>query len=147
MSRTLTLPGPSTLTYEYLLDLVSAVTLRSFHSYAPEMPRGIATAVAKVAQSVWWPIISPDEVTRRYADDSDAPGDWEELGITPTEIEPLALKYLRRYRSTDTYTDPVAFPARPTFVSFSLSVIKSTSADGLLILSIDNIARSSCISR
>jgi len=117
LSRTLTLPGPSTLTYEYLLDLVSAVTLRSFHSYAPEMPRGIATAVARVAQSVWWPIISPDEVTRRFVNDSDVPGDWEELGVTPTEIEPLALKYLRRYRTTDTYTDPVAFPARPSLTA------------------------------
>ncbi|KAJ7644048.1 NADH dehydrogenase [Roridomyces roridus] len=117
VSRTLMLPGPSTLTYAYLLDLVSAVTLRSFHSYAPEIPRGIATAVAQVAQAVWWPIVSPDEVTRRFMDDSNVPGDWEELGITPTEIEPLALKYLRRYRTTDTYTEPVAFPARPSVVS------------------------------
>ncbi|KAJ7069878.1 NADH dehydrogenase [Mycena amicta] len=99
-SRTLALPGPSTLTYEYLLDLVSAVTLRSSHSYAPEMPRGLATAIAKVAQSV-----------------CEVVGDWEELGITPSEIEPLALKYLRRYRSSDTYTDPVEFPARPSLVS------------------------------
>jgi len=112
VSRTLNLPGPSTLTFEYLLDLVSAVTVRSFHSYAPEIPRGLATAIAKVAQSVWWPIISPDEVTRRYLNDSDVPGDWNEVGITPSEIEPLALKYLRRYRSTDSYTSPVAFPAR-----------------------------------
>ncbi|KAK7048275.1 NADH-ubiquinone oxidoreductase subunit, mitochondrial [Favolaschia claudopus] len=113
MSRTLSLPGPSTLTYEYLLDLVSAVTLRSFHSYAPAVPRGVATTIAKIAQNVWWPLISPDEVTRRHLNDSDVPGDWTELGITPTEIEALALTFLRRYRSTDTYTDPVAFPTRP----------------------------------
>ncbi|KAJ7366747.1 NAD(P)-binding protein [Mycena albidolilacea] len=113
MSRTLSLPGPSTLTYEYLLDLVSAVTIRSFHSYAPEMPRAVATAIASVSQRVWWQYISPDEVTRRYLNDSDVAGDWAELGITPTEIEALALMYLRRYRTTDTYTDPVAFPTRP----------------------------------
>jgi NADH dehydrogenase (ubiquinone) 1 alpha subcomplex subunit 9 len=81
------------------------------------MPRGIATAIAKAAQAVWWPLISPDEVARRFVNDSDVPGDWAELGITPTEIEPLALKYLRRYRPTDSYTDPVAFPTRPSFVS------------------------------
>jgi NADH dehydrogenase (ubiquinone) 1 alpha subcomplex subunit 9 len=121
--RTLTLAGPSTLTYEYLLDLVSAVTVRSFHSYAPVMPHRIAAAIARAAQSVWWPLISPDEVARRYLNDSAAPSDWEELGITPSEIEPLALKYLRRYRTTDTYTDPVAFPARPpSFVSFFISL-------------------------
>jgi NADH dehydrogenase (ubiquinone) 1 alpha subcomplex subunit 9 len=117
MSRTLSLPGPSTLTYEYLLDLVSAVTIRSFHSYAPELPRAVATAIASVSQRVWWQYISPDEVTRRYLNDSDAAGDWAELGITPTEIETLALMYLRRYRTTDTYTDPVAFPTRPLLVS------------------------------
>ncbi|KAJ7254356.1 NADH dehydrogenase [Mycena haematopus] len=94
MSRTLFLPGPSTLTYE------SASWDRD--------------TIAKVAQNVWWPLMSPDEVTRRYLDDSDVPGDWAELGITPTEIEALALMYLRRYRTTDTYTDPVAFPTRPS---------------------------------
>ncbi|KAJ7175760.1 NADH dehydrogenase [Mycena filopes] len=114
--RTLSLPGPSTLTYAYLLDLVSAVTLRSFHSYAPEIPRAAALAFASVAQRVWWPMISPDEIQRRFVNDSDVAGDWAELGITPTEIEPLALSYLRRFRSTDTFTDPVAFPARPSLV-------------------------------
>lgn len=130
MSRTLSLPGPSTLTYEYLLDLVSAVTIRSFHSYAPEMPRAVATAIASVSQRVWWQYISPDEVTRRYLNDSDVAGDWAELGITPTEIEALALMYLRRYRTTDTYTDPVAFPTRPLLVSFfsSLSYLHGRSA-------------------
>ncbi|KAJ6512177.1 NAD(P)-binding protein [Mycena vitilis] len=117
MSRTLSLPGPSTLTYEYLLNLVSAVTIRSFESYVPEIPHGIATAIAKAAQTVWWPLMSPDEVERRFVNDSDVPGDWAELGITPTEIEPLALKYLRRYRSTDTFTNAVAFPTRPSIVS------------------------------
>ncbi|KAF7291595.1 NAD(P)-bd-dom domain-containing protein [Mycena chlorophos] len=116
-SRTLSLPGPSTLTHEYLLDLVSAVTLRSTHSYVPEMPRGIATQVAKLAQAVWWPLMSPDEVTRRYINDSEVAGDWEELGIAPSEVEPLALKYLRRYRTSETYTDPVEFPTRPSLTT------------------------------
>ncbi|KAJ7044009.1 NADH dehydrogenase [Mycena alexandri] len=111
--RTLSLPGPSTLTHAYLLDLVSAVTLRSFHSYAPETPRALALLFASLAQRVWWPMISPDEVLRRYISDSTVEGSWGELGIRPAEVEGLALKYLRRYRTTDTFTDAVAFPARP----------------------------------
>ncbi|KAF7314277.1 NAD(P)-bd-dom domain-containing protein [Mycena kentingensis (nom. inval.)] len=112
-SRTLSLPGPSTLTYEYLVDLVSAVTLQSSYSYLPEIPRGVATAFARALQAVWWPLMSPDEVTRRYINDSEVVGDWAELGIVPTEVEALALKYLRRYRNADNYTEPVEFPARP----------------------------------
>lgn len=97
-SRTLNLPGPSTLSYEYLLDLVSSVTLNA-PSRAPVLPKAVATALAKLAQSVWWPALSPDEVTRRYIDDSDASGDWDAVGVQPSEIETHALTYLRRYRS------------------------------------------------
>lgn len=95
---TLSLPGPSTLTYEYLLDLVASVTLRP-PSSAPVLPKAIAVALAKVAQSVWWPALSPDDVVRRYIDDVDVPGDWAAVGIEPSEIESHAISYLRRYRS------------------------------------------------
>lgn len=99
LSGTLSLPGPSTLTYEYLLDLVSSVTLQP-PSRAPVLPKAVASVLAKAAQSVWWPTLSPDEVTRRYIDDADVPGDWEAVGMTqPSEIEHHAITYLRRYRS------------------------------------------------
>ncbi|KAF8631776.1 hypothetical protein AX17_004991 [Amanita inopinata Kibby_2008] len=114
-SSVLSLPGPSTLTYEYLLELVASVTLQP-PSRAPELPKSIASLVAKVAQSVWWPALSPDEVTRRYIDDSDVPGDWDALNTVPSEIEQHAITYLRRYRSADNLIRPVAFPARrPVF--------------------------------
>ncbi|KAF9454749.1 39kDa subunit of Ndufa9, NADH ubiquinone oxidoreductase [Macrolepiota fuliginosa MF-IS2] len=96
--RTLSLPGPSTLTYEYLLDLVSSVTLRP-PSRAPMLPKPAALLVAKLAQNVWWPALSPDEVLRRYIDDAEVPGDWEVVGVNPSEIESHAITYLRRYRS------------------------------------------------
>ncbi|EKM79409.1 39kDa subunit of NdufA9, NADH ubiquinone oxidoreductase [Agaricus bisporus var. burnettii JB137-S8] len=111
--RTLSLPGPSTLTYEYLLDLISSVTLRP-PSRAPMLPKPIALAAAKLAQSVWWPALSPDEVIRRYIDDSDVPGDWEVVGVNPTEIESHAIKYLRRYRTAENYVRPAVIPPRPS---------------------------------
>ena len=104
-SRTLNLPGPSTLTYEYLLDLISSVTLQPL-SRAPVLPKAVANVLAKLSQNVWWPALSPDEVTRRYIDDVDVAGDWDVVGVQPSEIESHAIKYLRRYRSAY-----VAFPS------------------------------------
>jgi len=98
IDRTLALPGPSTLTYEYLLELVSTLTYNP-PSRAPVVPKRIALALARVAQRIWWPTLSPDEVERRYIDDADTPGDWALVGVEPDEIENHAITYVRRYRS------------------------------------------------
>ena len=92
------LPGPSTFTYEYLLELVESVTLRP-PSKAPGLPKAIAQQIAKLGNAVWWPTLSPDEVTRRFINDSEVAGDWEAVGVVPAEIEDHAITYLRRYRS------------------------------------------------
>ncbi|KAJ3517437.1 hypothetical protein NLJ89_g494 [Agrocybe chaxingu] len=112
-SQTLNLPGPSTLTYEYLLDLVSSVTLQP-PSRAPDLPKAVATLLARLAQRVWWPALSPDEVTRRYLNNSEVPGDWDAVGVQPSEIETHAITYLRRYRSAENFVRPTVFPPRPT---------------------------------
>lgn len=96
--RTLNLPGPSTLTYQYLLDLVSSVTLHP-PSRAPVLPEKLAGLIAGLGRGVWWPTLSPDEVARRYIDDAEVPGDWDAVGVEPSEIEPHAITYLRRYRT------------------------------------------------
>jgi hypothetical protein len=95
---TFNLPGPSTLTHEYLLELVSAITYNP-PSSAPGLPKAAAKLLAQAAQNVWWPALSPDQVERRFIDEVDVPGDWEVFGVQPQEIEPLAITYLRRYRS------------------------------------------------
>ena len=98
LSRTLALPGPSTLTFEYLLELVSTMTYNP-PSRAPVLPQRVALALARAAQAVWWPALSPDEVARRFIDDVDTPGDWDAVGVVPDEIENHAITYVRRYRS------------------------------------------------
>ncbi|KAH7913410.1 hypothetical protein BJ138DRAFT_1146141, partial [Hygrophoropsis aurantiaca] len=108
---TFSLPGPNTVTFEYLLDLVSSITYMP-PSRAPVIPKPIALAISRAAQAAWWPLISPDEVERRYMDDVDVPGDWETLGVVPDEIENHAITYLRRYRSAENFVRPVVFPAR-----------------------------------
>jgi len=95
---TFSLPGPSTLTYEYLLELISSVTYNP-PTKAPALPKPVALALAKAAQAVWWPALSPDEVERRFIDDVDTLGDWDKFGIVPEEVEQYAINYLRRYRS------------------------------------------------
>ena len=130
IERTLNLPGPSTLTYEFLLDLVASVSLRPASS-APALPKGLAKWAANlVSKSVWWPTLSPDEIERRYIDDATVPGDWDVVGVTPSEIENHAITYLRRYRSayvylpsfqilradffdSDNFIRPVTLPPRP----------------------------------
>ncbi|RPD77458.1 NADH dehydrogenase [Lentinus tigrinus ALCF2SS1-7] len=118
---TFNLPGPSTLTYEYLLTLVSTITYNP-PSSAPVVPKSIALALAKAAQLAWWPMLSPDEVIRRYIDDVDVPGDWDKFGVIPDEIEEHAITYLRRYRSADNFSRPVVFPASRETSSVSQSV-------------------------
>ncbi|KAH8104799.1 NADH dehydrogenase [Cristinia sonorae] len=107
---TLNLPGPSTLTHEYLLTLVSSVT---YHppSKAPVIPKKLALLLTKAAQNIWWPALSPDEVERRYIDDAEVEGDWDKVGVRPDEIEDHAITYLRRYRSAENYTRPVVLPS------------------------------------
>lgn len=112
-SKTINLPGPSTLSYEYLLDLVTSITLRP-PSTAPVLPKAVATAIAKLGGGVWWPTLSPDEITRRYINDSEVSGDWDLVGVQPAEIETHALTYLRRYRSAENFVRPPVFPPRPT---------------------------------
>ena len=98
LAQTLNLPGRSTLTYEYLLDLISSITYNP-PTRAPTVPKAAALALSKASRAIWWPALSPDEVERRYIDDSQVEGDWNVVGVNPDELEPHAITYLRRYRS------------------------------------------------
>lgn len=136
LAQTLNLPGPTTVTYEYLLDLIASITYRP-PSRAPTVPKAVAVALSKASQAIWWPSLSPDEVERRYIDDSKVEGNWDTVGVTPEEVEPHAITYLRRFRSAyvlpyvlsgqgadvirsrrENLTRPVVFPeSRPVIVS------------------------------
>jgi NADH dehydrogenase (ubiquinone) 1 alpha subcomplex subunit 9 len=102
---TLSLPGPSTLSYAYLLELISTLTCNA-PSTAPTLPKALMLLVSKLAQKgIFWPTLSPDEIERRYIDDVGAGqdakfrGDWHVVGVEPDEIEKHAITYVRRYRS------------------------------------------------
>jgi len=118
LGQTLSLPGPTTLTHAYLLELFSTLTYNA-PSRAPVIPKSIALAIARAGQqAIWWPTLSPDEVERRYVDDVGADadaefqGDWALLGVVPDEIEKHAIGYVRRYRSAANYTRPILLPLK-----------------------------------
>lgn len=119
----LNLPGPSRLTYEYLLALVSSVTYNP-PPRGPVVPKKLALLAARVAQNVWWPALSPDEVERRYMDDVDVPGDWDKVGVDPTEIEDSAILYLRRYRSAYVWSYSCGVFASHSFNRFRENTVR-----------------------
>ena len=119
LPQTLNLPGPTTHTYAYLLDLVSTLTYNP-PSRAPVVPKALALLATKYAdKALWWPMLTPDEVERRFIDDVGAGedeefvGDWNVVGVQPDEIEKHAITYVRRYRSAVNYTRPIVLPPKP----------------------------------
>lgn len=109
--QTLNLPGPNQYTYNDLMELIGAVTYNPV-TRAPTIPKPLALFLTKMAQYVWWPLLSPDEVERRFLNDVDVKGDWDLLGLAPEQMENVAISYLRRYRSATNYARPVKLPTR-----------------------------------
>jgi NADH dehydrogenase (ubiquinone) 1 alpha subcomplex subunit 9 len=95
---TFSLPGPVTFTLEYLLEFVQSVAYLP-PSHIPYLPKPVMIAFARLAQLPWFPMVSPDELERRYINDADVEGDWDVFGVTPGQIEDHALGALRRFRS------------------------------------------------
>lgn len=103
-SSTFALPGPRVYTFETLLALCEALTLKKLRG--PNFPKPVLAFAARLWDLVWWPTVSPDEVTRRYIDDvtvdfvREGLKGFEDIGIEPDILEEVAIVYLRRYRSS-----------------------------------------------
>lgn len=68
-ASTFALPGPAVHTYNSLLQLVSAMTMKPV-STAPTVPKPVAKAFGTVInRALWWPITNADEIERKYIDD------------------------------------------------------------------------------
>lgn len=119
-SSTFALPGPKTYDFETILALVEALTLKKLQG--PNFPRPILALAARLWDLVWWPTLSPDEVTRRFINDVDvAEGlkGFKELGIEPDVLEDVAIVYLRRYRSRCAV---LSFPLSPSPLCYLLKL-------------------------
>ena len=70
VASTFALPGPALHTYNSLFNLVAAVTMKPV-STAPEVPKAVAQFIANIVNNaVWWPVVSPDEIERKFIDDA-----------------------------------------------------------------------------
>lgn len=108
--QTFSLAGPKTYTIQQLLTLVESLTLEKIRRPGLNVPHWALRLASKIADRAWWPMLSPDEVDRRYVDDlADEPGTktFADLGIQPDTIEEVAIIYLRRYRSHLHFEQPV----------------------------------------
>ncbi|KAI5479490.1 hypothetical protein MNV49_003432 [Pseudohyphozyma bogoriensis] len=107
-SSTFALAGPKTYTFEQLLSLVEALTLKKLRG--PNFPRPVLALASRLWDLVWWPTVSPDEVVRRFIDDvavDPSLKGFADLGIEPDVVEDVAIVYLRRYRSSAYYDLPI----------------------------------------
>ncbi|KAK0553500.1 Protein-lysine N-methyltransferase efm5 [Tilletia horrida] len=110
IGQTFSLAGPKRHTSAELLNLVESLTLNKIVRLGLNVPKVALMTAARVGDLAWWPMLSPDEVERRYIDDKeDEPGtkSWADLGITPDAVEEVAISYLRRYRGHLTFELPV----------------------------------------
>ncbi|GAC95510.1 hypothetical protein PHSY_003086 [Pseudozyma hubeiensis SY62] len=110
MGATFSLAGPKEYTIGQILQLVESLTFTSLAKPGLNTPKIAMKLAAKVADLAWWPMLSPDEVVRRYIDDlPDAPGtkSWADLAMTPDTLEETAAPYLRRYRPTTRFEQPL----------------------------------------
>ena len=71
-ASTFVLPGPEVFTYEEMLNLISYFTMRR-KPFLPPTPKFVASIFASLLNRfLWFPTFSPDEVQRRFIDDSGA---------------------------------------------------------------------------
>ena len=69
-ASTFVLPGAQAYTYNELLKLVTFFTMKPTPNY-PTVPKAVAKFVATIInRGIWWPTVSPDEIERKYIDDT-----------------------------------------------------------------------------
>lgn len=75
--QTFSLAGPKTYSVIDMLRLVESLTFNKTVREGLNIPKFALMAAAKIGDLAWWPMLSPDEVTRRYIDDkADEPGEY-----------------------------------------------------------------------
>ncbi|KAF8250266.1 NAD(P)-binding protein [Wilcoxina mikolae CBS 423.85] len=97
--QTFELHGPREYSKEQIAHLVYRMILKERKRV--NLPKPLMKAMAKCLNMVWWPTYSPDEIEREFIDQKIDPTakTFKDLGITPSELDDMAFKYIRDYRS------------------------------------------------
>ncbi|CAM0136375.1 Protein-lysine N-methyltransferase efm5 [Umbelopsis sp. WA50703] len=107
MGKTYEFYGPKEYSYQQLFDIAREISKKPLPTY------NLPTSVAKLAASVldkfpYNQMISPDLIERMTLDDKPTPGalTFADLYIEPTDLDAVALQFLRRFRSTAVFDLP-----------------------------------------
>lgn len=99
VGKTFELYGPKEYSMAQIHDMVRDATSREFRQI--NLPKKLYQAFAQATQYIYWETLCPDQIERMFLDqviDSSA-HTFKDLGITPAELEPLVVKYVRHWRN------------------------------------------------
>lgn len=103
VGETFELVGNSEYTYKELLDFIKETTNLDIGDV--NVPKPIASLVAKAMNLLPWQTLGADEIERMMIDDKlTGAKTFEDLNIEPSSLEITGIQYLRRFR-TNLYND------------------------------------------
>ncbi|KAG0285430.1 hypothetical protein BGZ96_010313 [Linnemannia gamsii] len=103
VGETFELVGDSEYTYAQLLDFIKETTNLDIGDV--NVPKPIASLVAKAMNLLPWQTLGADEIERMMIDDElTGAKTFEDLNIEPSSLEVTGIQYLRRFR-TNLYND------------------------------------------
>ncbi|KAF8926108.1 hypothetical protein EDD21DRAFT_374326 [Dissophora ornata] len=103
VGETFELVGNEEYTYKQLLDYIKETTNRDHGDI--NVPKPIASLIAKVTNLLPWQTLGTDEIERMMIDDKlTGVKTFDDLQIDPTSLEVTGIQYLRRFR-TNLYND------------------------------------------
>ncbi|KAK3828364.1 MAG: NAD(P)-binding protein [Benniella sp.] len=101
--QTYELVGDQVYTYSELLEFIKEMTNLDIGDV--NVPKPIASLMAKVMNVLPWQTLGADEIERMMLDDKlTGAKTFADLGITPSSLEVTGIQYLRRFR-TNLYND------------------------------------------
>ncbi|KAI8390187.1 hypothetical protein BD560DRAFT_380170 [Blakeslea trispora] len=107
MGKTYELYGPKEYTIKQIFDLAREISMKPLPIRNAPTPvfKAIATVLDKLPYNQ---MISPDLIERMTLDDKITPGalTFKDLYIEPTQLETVAIQYLRRFRSNAVFDLP-----------------------------------------
>lgn len=97
--QTFELHGPREYSREQMAHLVYRLTAKKRPRI--NLPKPLAKAVAGALNFAWWPTYCADEIEREFIDQKIDPTakTFKDLGLAPSELDDMALEYVRDYRS------------------------------------------------
>ncbi|KAG2187895.1 hypothetical protein INT44_000645 [Umbelopsis vinacea] len=99
--------GPKEYTYEQIFELAREISKKPLPTY--NVPTSIAKLAANIVDKLPYnQMICPDLIERMTLDDKPTPGalTFADLYIEPTDLDAIAIQFLRRFRSTAIFDLP-----------------------------------------